>query len=88
MNPCGSFGPGMINLAITPAMKPMMIVQMRLISLSSLFEVQPFWPQAAGCRADICGRQHLSAWRAGRRQRSFALKYAGHCELDDQSFES
>ena len=27
MNPEGSFGPGMMNFAITPARKPMMIVQ-------------------------------------------------------------
>jgi len=26
--PCGSFGPGIRNLATTPATKPMMIVQM------------------------------------------------------------
>ena len=31
----GSFGPGMMNLAITPAMKPMMIVQMIPIACSS-----------------------------------------------------
>jgi hypothetical protein len=28
MKPWGSFGPGMMNFAITPAMKPMMMVQM------------------------------------------------------------
>jgi hypothetical protein len=28
MKPCGSFGPGIRNLAITPATNPMMIVQM------------------------------------------------------------
>src|SRR6478672_2597550 len=38
MKPDGSLSPGIINLAITPAMKPMMIVQRILISnfLSSL----------------------------------------------------
>ena len=36
MNPCGSLGPGMMNLAITPAINPMMIVQMMPISRSSL----------------------------------------------------
>jgi len=34
--PCGSLGPGLMNLAITPAINPMMIVQMMPISRSSM----------------------------------------------------
>jgi hypothetical protein len=33
IKPDGSLVPGMMNLAITPAMKPMMIVQSMLISI-------------------------------------------------------
>jgi len=37
MNPAGSFGPGWMNFAITPATKPMMMVQrMFMVALRSV----------------------------------------------------
>lgn len=37
MNPDGSLSPGMINFAITPAIKPMMIVQIILLRINDPF---------------------------------------------------
>jgi hypothetical protein len=41
MNPAGSFLPGVMNFAITPAMKPIMMVQMIPTELSHLDDRDP-----------------------------------------------
>jgi hypothetical protein len=43
MNPDGSFLPGVMNFAITPAMNPMMIVQMMCMAKFPLRRSWPIW---------------------------------------------